>query len=180
MKSNRSSLYKELQQAGAKASEIRPLLMVARQLKHSKSAQVRAKRPLWRMRSLATACIIGLFLSAGLIVEAQTSLPGTALYPVKRTSENVAVVINPSSRVTLMMRRAQEVNQLASQHADSSTILVTLSAYANEVSLYKMTTSTNYAAFAYCKKNLQQAATYAPHNVQGAIAETLHSMQDVD
>lgn len=60
------------------------------------------------------ASILGAFLLLGFatVVSAQDSLPGQPLYPVKRATENVVSLINPSFNSEILMRRSREIKHL--------------------------------------------------------------------
>jgi hypothetical protein len=180
--SNKRTLREELRLAGAKQSETSELIEVAGRLHQLPAAdkihtQTAAGRPWRRWRPAATlglASIVGILVGAGVVAYAQTSLPGSWLYPSKRLSENVAVAVDPNYRATLMMRRSQEVKQLVDRRAGKPVVLATLADYRTEAAAYK---STNYAAFEYCKSNLEQAAHAAPSPERTAISDTLSSLQ---
>ena len=180
--SNKAILSKELDLAGAKRSEKGGLIEVANQLRtlnSPRSAYVNAKssRPWWQrwpVAQLGLSALIGLSLGASIVAYSQTSLPGSWLYPAKRVSEKVAVVLDPSYRATLMMRRSQEVEELIGAHASKPVVLAILADYRTEAAAYK---SPNYAAFEYCKNNLEQAAKAAPPPERSAIADALSSLQ---
>jgi hypothetical protein len=176
MKSKRI-LQTELRQAGASKSETAELAQVATQLKVlSTHAVVPVSRPNWyrRLLPLSMASVAGLLIGAMLIAYAQTSLPGSWTYPVKKLSEQAAVLFDSNYRATLMMRRSQEVRELIHNGADQQIVLATLLDYQHEAAAYK---STNYAAFEYCKSNLVQAAGVAPATERSAIRNALSSLQ---
>ncbi|HEY5442535.1 MAG TPA: hypothetical protein VIJ68_03285 [Candidatus Saccharimonadales bacterium] len=172
--SSKHALHDELAAAGAKPAETKGLLEVAHQLRHLRAAKVSQPRRRWRFAPAGVAAVVGLVLGANLIAYAQTSLPGSWLYPVKRLSERVAVSFDPNYRATLMMRRSEEVAQLVNHRASSPVVLATLADYRTDAAAYK---SANYAAFEYCKSNLKQAAAAAPKPQQQAIDSTLTSLQ---
>jgi hypothetical protein len=175
--SNKHMLRKELRLAGASKSERAGLVEVAGQLSRlNKRPSPAAAEPWWRARLLPAglASIAGLFIGAALIAYAQTSLPGSVSYPVKRLSEQAAVAFDPNYRATVMMRRSQEVRELVKQRASQHIVLATLADYRTEAAAYK---TTNYAAFEYCRSNLAQAASIAPNNERSAITNTLSSLQ---
>lgn len=180
--SNKAILNKELGLAGAKRSEAGGLIEVADRLgtlkgSHSTYAKANSSRPWWQrwhVAPLGMSALIGIFLGASLVAYSQASLPGSWLYPAKRVSEKVAVVFDPSYRATLMMRRSQEVEELIGMHASKRIVLATLADYRTEAAAYK---SPNYAAFEYCKNNLEQAAKVATSPEQSAISDALSSLQ---
>ena len=175
----------ELKGAGASDAEIRGLLNLASDLgrltpdNHSKQRlTLRSTGPPFRLPLLVLGGMACLLIGMSLTTFAQTSLPGSWLYPAKRLSEQAAVLIQPAYRAAIMMRRAQEVRSLVADHAGSRTVLATLSAYQTAASAYKFDV-TNYSAFEYCKTNLEQAETRATSQEQQAIKTTLASLQDV-
>jgi len=175
-----TQLRRELRSAGASAAESDELLTVASRLQALKTAQPAGHivRSRWaRLAPLAATAVVFLVLGMGTVSYAQSSLPGTLLYPVKRISENAAVAMDPSYRATLMMRRAEEVNQLVAAHANTHTVQATLADYKVEASAYK---TKDYAALSYCKSALQQASAKATPHEQQMIASTLNSLRDID
>ena len=173
---NKRTLHKELRQAGASLQEVTELSQLARQLPELNGLPAKPKRSWWtRFKPVPIAAAIGgLVVGAVLIAVAQGSMPGSALYPVKRLSEQAAVAADPSYRATLMMRRSQEVKQLVNRRAGQGRVLATLANYRRAAAAYK---TDNYAAFEYCKTNLAQAAAAAPPAERAAIDSTLHSLQ---
>ncbi len=176
-----------MKSAGASASEITELAGIAsnlNQLKASKSPSSGSvlhdqRQSRWRtLIPVGLTSITGLALGMALVILSQTVLPGSWLYPVQKLSDNVAIAVHPNYRGVVMMKRAQEVKQLVAQHANSDTVLATLADYRNEAAIYK-SVSTNYAAFEYCKSNLQQAAQTAPNPERQAINDTLSALKNV-
>jgi hypothetical protein len=95
------------------------------------------------------------------------------LYPLKRTSEAVALQAQPDFRGVLMMRRAQEVRELVGHNGSPDLVASTLHDYASDAVAYKAQTTQNYAAFRYCQANLQQAESQASGQERQQIASTL-------
>lgn len=184
MKNQHSNvLKKELVTAGAKASEINDLTSIASALHHlSKSHAAQPKlndRKLTRRFVFIAAGLTGLSgltIGVAIVILAQTVLPGSWLYPVQKLSDHVAVSLHPEYRATVMMKRAEQVKVLVANHASSSDILATLSSYQAEAAAYRAI-STNYAAFEYCKANLQQAAATASVTDRQAINAALVSLK---
>jgi hypothetical protein len=176
MSNKQRSLSRELLQAGARDSETNRLVEVADQLRNLKKPGPVYSRanPGRRLAAFGVTAVFGILIGAGLVAYAQTSLPGSWLYSSKRLSEKVAVAFDPNYRATLMMRRSQEVKDLVGQKANQHVVLATLADYKTEATAYK---SSNYAAFEYCKNNLEQAATVAPDPERTAIDGTLSSLQ---
>ena len=167
-------LEKELLRAGAQPGEMAGLAAVASQLRALDRPILAPKSRRWgRLLPLTATALTALIVGASLVAYAQTSLPGSWAYPVKQLSEKTAVAIDPSYRATLMMRRSQEVRQLVSRHADQGQVMATLADYRSAAAAYK---SHNYAAFEYCKSNLEQAAGIAPPSERAAINQTLATL----
>jgi hypothetical protein len=182
-----NNLRGELKSAGASASEITKLTGIASNLKRLKNSKSPSSKPIlhgqrpsrWKAPiPLGLTSLAGLILGMALVIFSQTVLPGSRLYPVQKLSDNVAVAVHPDYRGVVMMKRAQEVKQLVAQRANLNTVLATLTDYKNEAAIYK-SVSTNYAAFEYCKSNLQQAAQTAPNPERQAIDNTLLSLKNV-
>lgn len=185
MKNNQARLRGELHQAGAKNDEIDRLVATASQLGSLKKTVLTPEagsRTLWRRgAAFASIGLAGLIVGAGIITYAQSSLPNSWLYPAKRLSEKVVLTADPDYRTTLMMRRAQEVKQLAAERADSHTVLATLAAYKTEAAIvYASPKTSNYAALEYCKDNLEQAAASASGPERHAIIEAVASLPKTD
>lgn len=133
------SLYPDLKE------ELRPALLAAQQarlLRHpeapqtalvrsrakmlSRAAELRAARkpfllsfPVPRLALATLAVVLVLFLSLnGLVIASAQSLPGDALYPVKRAAEDVSLKLAPSAEARQKMsqdyqqRRTNEVSSL--------------------------------------------------------------------
>jgi len=173
------TLRQELLGSGATIAEANELLQVAGKLRTLKAAPMAAiRKPLW-LRLLPTAAVAAIVLLIGTstMAFAQSSLPGSWLYPVKRLSENTAVAVDPGYRATLMMRRADEVRQLIAADASFDTVNATLAQYKVEAAAYK---TANYSAFEYCKTNLQQAERSASPSEKQMIAGVLKGLGDID
>lgn len=178
MNSEHQTLRQELHQAGAKSSEMDELVSVADQLRLLKTAPASSKSRRW-IKPLRPALIAlpVLALSLIIIMLAQSAMPTSWLYPVQKMSDAVAVKIHPEYRATVMMRRADQVNELVNSHASRQLILSTLDSYQAEAADYKTLPHTSYAAFEYCETTLKQAAAAAPTDVRQAITNSLDSLQ---
>jgi hypothetical protein len=179
---NRKQLQKELHLAGATSTEVRQLLPLAANLSHLKNTE--AETPFIKAQSIwsrvlkpAIFTFTGLVVGLLLVIIAQSASPTSLLYPVQKLSDNVAVSFHPQYRMNVMMKRSQQVNELVVRHASSKQVLATLADYTHEASAYKGMPHANYAAFEYCKDNLQQAAKAAPANVREAIARSVASLE---
>jgi hypothetical protein len=181
-KRSHTQLAEELKAAGASASETRELAAVAGSLKqlkgHEPAAAGRRSGTLRTLMPYGFTSLAGIAAGMTLVILSQTVLPGSWLYPVQKLSDNIAVSVHPDYRGTIMMKRAQEVRQLIAGHAAPNVVLAALSDYKNEAYVYKSAPA-NYAAFEYCKANLQQAAAIAPNSERQAIENTLSSLNNV-
>jgi uncharacterized protein (DUF1330 family) len=175
MSKPQSNLLNELQATGASSREAADLARLAGQLKYLKGASREAKQsrkqrltflPLGLTASILTIVII-------LVAISQSSLPGSWLYPVKKTSEASLALVDPGFKGTMMIRRSAEVKQLVANHASTQAIVATLADYRTEAAAYK---SSNYAVFAGCRANLQQAARAAPPTQRMAIEAAISSI----
>jgi hypothetical protein len=181
MKNNLKQLRRELYQAGADNTEVAILLPIASnlsRLKYSHTHSVVKSRGLGlRPLELAISGTLGLVLAAFVVISSQSASPASWLYPVQKVSDEIAINLHPQYRATIMMRRAQQVNQLVAEHADSNTVLATLADYTSEASAYKATPHANYSAFEFCRANLQRAAAAAPPDLRRAIISSLQAIE---
>jgi len=175
-------LRQELLATGASAAEIKKLLPIASTLSLLKGSTRPAtngsqKTGRWlNRRTSLTLAASGVAVGICIIIS-QTVLPTSPLYPVQKLSDSIAVYMHPRYRASIMMKRARQVHQLVADHAGSPQVLATLTDYTREADAYKSLPHANYAAFEYCKTNLQQAATIAPPRVRQAIANSLQSLE---
>lgn len=183
MKDYAKQLHKELLSAGANETEIKELLPIASKLSLLKGRnaaitrdKVQNNRWLKMIKPIVYATS-GLALGIFLVIISQAASPTSFLYHVQKLSDNVAISIYPQYRANIMMKRAQQVNQLVSNRADSKQVLATLADYTKEASIYKSVPHANYAAFEYCKTILEQAAAAAPPDVHKAISSSLRSLE---
>jgi hypothetical protein len=180
---NMKQLRSELHQVGADNTEVEMLLPIASSLGRLKRghAQSRAKRrgaQLWpQFMKLAASGTLVLALGMFVIISSQIASPNSWLYPLQKVSDSVAISLHPQYRATIMMKRAQQVNQLVADHADSKLVLSTLADYTSEASAYKATPHANYAAFEFCRDNLQRAAAGAPPDIRRAITSSLQAIE---
>jgi len=183
---NHEPLEAQLQQAGATERESKELARLARSLHHLQGQEPKRAasaatpmppqvRPPYRRRmvSVGLAAIGSILVGVALAAVAQTTYPGTLLYPVKQLTESVAVAIQPNYHGVLMMRRAQEVKQLVALHRSPSLVNATLQNYKAQVARYK---GGNYADFEYCENTLRQAEALASGSERLAIAATIASV----
>ncbi len=181
MKENTNQLRKELRQVGASAAEVNELLPIVSRLnrlsQHPAAVKNNSPKRLARvfkpMPFVASSLALGTFL----VIVSQTASPTSFLYPVQKFSDSVAIGVQPQYRATVMMKRAQQVKLLVFEHASSQQVLATLADYMMEARAYQSTPQTNYAAFEFCKTNLQQAAASASPTVKQAITSSLQSLE---
>lgn len=182
----KSKLQHELRSVGATYEEIGRLVNIASSLGRLKSEHRQSLQPRheWQHSKLKTLCMFAvsslssLAIGMMLIIFSQAVLPGNILYPLQRVSDTVSASVDHSYGGTVMMKRAEQVRQLISEHAPPGLVLTTLADYEIEASAYKHTAS-NYAAFEYCKNSLQEASTMALPAEKQAINTTLRSLNDV-
>lgn len=185
MKSSTRQLQKELRHTGASPAELEQLVPIASELgllKTSRTAHTSdhvTASPWPRMVTPAAFITSGLALGMFLIVMAQAALPTSRLYAVQKFSDSIVVSFQPQYRANIMMKRAQQVNELVGRHADAKQVLTTLADYTKEASIYTSSAHTNYTALEYCKANLQEAATAATPKVRQAISSSLRALETV-
>ena len=173
----KTTMERELRAAGASSDDVQELSRLATSLARLKTPGL-APGFGWRRRLRSRLWLAGSGVVSGLVVGvllvavAQTSYPGGLLYPLKRASETVAVAVHPDYRGAQMMRRAEEVRQLATSHRDPALVAATLQDYRTEAVAYQSQTQ-NYAAFKYCQAYLQQAEGAASGSERQEISNTL-------
>lgn len=86
-------------------------------------------------RILAPALFLAILLFVGIttVASAQKSLPGQPLYGVKRISENIISVIDPSFKNEILRRRSEEVKELTNQKKDSGLLKKTINDYKDKL-----------------------------------------------
>lgn len=182
MRSYRDQLTQELHMAGASDAEIRDLLPIASRLAQlqnlrSTATTNHASPSHWlRILKPATYILSGLALGVLLIVMSLAASPTSVLFPVQKLSDNIAVHANPNYRAIVMMKRAQQVNQLVRGHASTTQVLAVLNDYTSEANVYKDSSHADYAAFEFCESNLHQAALAASPAIRKAIFASLQSL----
>ena len=179
MTNQAKQLRQELRQAGASTAEITSLLPIAANLRLLQQPKPkRASIGPWWQKLFRPAVFIVPSLAVGmaLIILSQAVSPTSLLYPAQKLSDNIVVAMHPQYRAEVMMKRARQVNQLVAAHASANVVLATLASYTTEAQAYKASSHSSYAAFEYCKSNLQQASTTAPLSVRRAIATSLDSL----
>lgn len=76
---------------------------------------------------------VGGFAAIVVVVMSQSSLPGSPLYPVKRSSEKVREVVQPSYTNDVVEKRKEEIEELKTKSADEDRIHKAEDAYRDAV-----------------------------------------------
>jgi hypothetical protein len=175
----RQTLQKELREVGAEAIEIDELVLVATRLELLRMTSKRRKARTYVRRVFNPVLfgVSGFAVGIFLVVASQAALPTNPLYSVQKFSDSVVVRLYPQYKVDVMMKLAQQVNELVSSHADSKVVLATLADYMEKASVYKSAPHSNYAALEYCKTSLQQASSAASPVIRRAIATGIQSLE---
>jgi hypothetical protein len=180
---DKTRLKRELLASGASSAELNGLVGIADRLSGLQGVAAPSNRRLGSRRlrvafGVAIPCLLGVAVGMLIVSGAQTVLPESVLYPVQKASDHVAVALDPAYRASVMMKRADQVQELVQHHAPAPVVLGTLADYQRQAASYASMTA-NYAAFEYCKHSLQQAAATAPAQERQAITSTLQSLSDV-
>lgn len=121
----------------------------------------------------ALALVFLLFILITEVVNAQKSLPGQPLYPIKILSENVIKTVNPGFRDEILRRRSEEVKSLTEQKKDSGLLKKTIDQYSDEL---KEKDKINPDSAEKTKKNLEDAkensANADKKEIENAIIQT--------
>jgi hypothetical protein len=181
-----TKLTHELTAAGAATHELTELAMIASNLGGLQHTDIPTVVPtntshhkkIRMTLTVGVPALLGLVVGMFLVAAVQNVLPGNPLYPIQAASDSVAASIDPSYRGTLMMKRATQVKELVNNHAPSQEVYATLADYKTQAASYK-SVAANYAAFEYCKDNLQQATSKATSGERQAIDKTLAALADV-
>jgi len=175
-------MRRELYTAGATTAEVDDLLLIAdslRLLRHSNSVVERKNRSRRGIKMIvvpAAYVLIGIMVSTFIAVIAQVASPDSWLFPVQKASDNVAVMLHPQYREVIMMRRADQVRELAVNESSARAQLGALTSYMEVADEYKNQPHADYAAFRYCESQLSQAAKTATPQVRQAINRSLYSL----
>lgn len=150
MKNTEEKLLNELKKEGASNKEIEELFSITKSLSKFSNVHLsqdvkneflnklnRNKKrffPFWKkafpIPSLTFAILL-LFVSTPIVL-AQKSLPGEPLYPLKKISENAAVIIRPQVKEDIVVRRSEEVKKLVEKKSEEKLIKETLKEYKKE------------------------------------------------
>lgn len=140
---NKMSLKKDLRKVGAGEREAEQLADVADLLSSVKTRGLSkdAKKRLAPDEKAAKAPKIWLAWGAGgafataclLLIIAQSALPGSWLYPIKRTTEEARAALQPGYKDNLVEKREEEVQQLKLQKVDPAVLEEAEKTYQTEV-----------------------------------------------
>ncbi len=179
------NIIKELKQSGASAKEAEELGLLSKNI----SNLYRFERSQFTKTSfllhfpghgeglryskwlILSFMAIILMLSAGsyTIVDAQNSLPGDLLYPVKRLTENIVSAVNPSFSGQMLKRRSEEIKALSAQN-NSSNLQGTINDY--EQTLNK-NNKINLRSVEQSAQNLEEASKSASLNNKPEIEKVI-------
>ncbi|MDB5160504.1 MAG: hypothetical protein JWO99_767 [Candidatus Saccharibacteria bacterium] len=165
-----NKLRKELRLAGAKDKEILSLIPIAASLARLKPKTA----PRWIKP--VSFLLSGLALGAFVIILSQASPASGLLFPIQKATDNLAIILTPSYRADVMMKRADQVNQLVASHSSDDEVMTALNDYTKVAQAYQ-STANSYTAFSYCKTRLLQAAVKASPRIQAAINTSLQSIE---
>jgi len=175
MKTKRDDLIQELQREGAPSGEAVALAKLASQLHRlhdlpPRSLNPQGTRPRPELGwTLLGGLVAALFLAI-LIPLSWRTLPGELLHPVKSGAQALAVAVDPDLRPSVMMDRSREVAQLAIHQRPPSQILRTLGRY-NQ--LARQVRGDQYAAWLYCREELEVARDHTQGGTRTAIEHSL-------
>jgi len=149
MKNNLEELILELKQEGAGNLEAEELALLSKNLSNSMNLErsfdtkikflkqkEKKSRTLFMFKSplIATFIAVLLFVGFSTLVSAQDSLPGQPLYTIKRVSENIAGLINPSLKGQILIRRSDEIKKLSNpDNKNSKDLINTINEYESEL-----------------------------------------------
>ena len=184
---NTLQLRRELGTVTPHREDIATLMELAtdlRSLSGVTAADGKATKP-WRHRLRSQFALISLVtvLGMSIISLSQSSLPGDVLYAPKIASEQVAIYAHPEYRENVMMRRAQEVEFLASRHAPHTVVANTLKNYITAMEAYKKAETadpiTGSPVLQYCLAKLRAAHDIATPDTKPLIDNTIHTVLSV-
>ena len=173
-------LKKELEVAGASTAEADDLIVLAKQLTTLKETDHKDMPLLVTLvRSLCYSMVpIGCFMAGVLTITlSQAGEPDSPFFPIQEISDRMAVQLSPNYRGEVMMKRAQQVRYLVTEHASQAKILAALNDYQIEAATYAFTPH-NYDVYSFCKSNLSQAAAGANGDTKQAILHTLNVLEN--
>lgn len=129
----------------------------------------------FRILAPALALVLLLFIFIAGVVNAQKSLPGQPLYPVKRLSENIVKAVNPSFKDEIIKRRSEEIKELTNQKKDSDLLKKTINDYKDEL---KEKGKLNPVKIQETKKNLEEAKDKSGEEDKKEIEKAIIQTED--
>lgn len=169
---------RELADLAGRLPELRRLPLVATPPGLTVGRRFARRRLAWarsaRMLAFASTAAVTVLVTGGVIAAAQSAMPGTALYPVKLGTERVAVRLAPGMHDEIMMRRADEVNELVARHSRPAQVDAALASYEQAV---EKDPSGSYAARDYCAGMLKTAAHEADPATSAKIMSSLSRLK---
>lgn len=181
---NRSAttqLRRELLDAGARPEDLVGLVAAAQAASRFGKAEWAERRRgrfrLPRLASFGLTAAAGLALGVGLVVLAQSALPGSFLYPIQQASDAVALWVRPDYRATLMTKRMIQMTALIDHHAGQPQILAAVADYQSAAADYQAA-SGNYQILEFCRSSLQRAGGQTTGAVHRAVEQALANLGD--
>lgn len=178
----RPNLHDELVTAGASSEEARELSRLARALRHLPTPEpfLPALRSGWswpRVAGLAAAAAAAFFMiGGGMVAMAQTSRPGTALFPVKRASDRVIVNMDPAYAGHVMMQQAEDIDTLSQTHGSANVVMSEVADYQQMAPRSKLDSATR----GFCMWHLSHAASLTSGGEHRAIQSAMQELYSED
>lgn len=119
--------------------------------------------------------VILFFVTFTTVVNAQKSLPGDPLYPVKRLSENVIVAVNPKFKNEVLIRRSEEIKELTEKNKGQNLIKKTIDEYRNNL---QKDGKLNPTKVKESKKNLEDAKENSIEENKEEIEKALNQLEN--
>ncbi len=143
---NARGLRKQLRDLGASASESEQLSRLAQQLSvqdlpklssktRAEIANIPGKRWQIHIYKFAAGGIAAMFI--GVLFFAQSALPGSWLYGVKRGGEKIRAIIQPDYTETLIDKRSDEIEQLKQNEAAPEKLEQAKQEYQRAIEVYE-------------------------------------------
>ena len=104
------------------------------------------------------------------VANAQKSLPGHPLYPVKILSENIIKTVNPAFKDEILERRSEEIKTITEQEKDSEQLNKTIDKYENDLDGNK---NVNPTKIQESRKNLEDAKENSEDEEKDRIDEVI-------
>jgi len=137
----------------------------------------RKEKVIWWPRMFVPAMafvIVLLVLGAGTVVASQKSLPGEPLYPVKRLSEKVGVIVKPDFEQQIIVRRTEEVRDLVEKKEEPDLVRKTLEDFSQK---RKKSDEVN-GRFEQSLRNLEEAKEKSSEDERKQIENVLERLDD--